>query len=352
MLRGAATALRKRVGGVLLVVMAAWLGAGVPVAGQEVGAGAFSRMGFDARGLALGNAQVADPSADVAPYYNPALLAEASGQRVAASAAALAYDRQLQSLEFTTPLGPTAGAGLSLLHAGVTDIDGRNSDGAHTETLSTDEFALSLSFGNSFADWLSVGAAFTLYQSEIAPEVGPARSIGVDVGLASHVTERIHVALAVSDLLAKYEWNTSSVGGRGTVDRFPVRLRLGGSYTLQDGRLQLMGEVESRLVGRDRQRPGRVVPTTVGPQERSRTESVLLDGLRARLGASYRPVDILTLRGGLGRVGVGGGAGVRPSAGFGVREEVGALDVRLSYGAALEPYVRTLMHLGTLELFL
>lgn len=342
---------RGRAGVVCLFVLVGWA-TGSPSVGQEVGAGAFARMGFDARGVSLGNAQVADPSADVAPYYNPALLASASGQRVSASAALLSYDRQLQSLEFTTPLGPTAGAGLSLVHAGVTGIDGRNADGVHTETLSTDEFALSLSFGNAFAEWLSVGAAFTLYQSEIAPNVDPARGIGVDLAVASHVTERLHLAAAVSDLLAKYEWNTASTGGRGTTDRFPVRVRLGGSYTMQDGRLRVLGEVESRFVGRDRQRPGRVVPTTVGPQQRARTESVLLQGLRARVGARYQPLDVLTIRGGVDRLGVGGTDGLRPSAGFGLRQEVGTLDLRLSYGAALEPYVRSVMHLGTLELFL
>jgi len=341
-------------GRVVIVCVLLLVGASTacPAVGQEVGAGAFARMGFDARGVSLGNAQVADPSADVAPHYNPALLASASGQRVAASAAVLSYDRQLQSLEFTTPLGPTAGAGLSLIHAGVSGIDGRNADGAHTETLSTDEFALSLSFGNAFAEWLSVGAAFTLYQSEIVPNVDPARGIGVDLAVASQVTERLHVAATVSDLLAKYEWKTASTGGRGATDRFPVRLRVGGSYTLHEGRVRLLGEVESRFVGRDRQRPGRVVPTTVGPQQRTRTESVLLHGLRARVGASYQPLDILTLRGGLDRLGVGGTEGVRPSAGFGIRQEVGTLDLRLSYGAALEPYVRSVMHLGTLELFL
>jgi hypothetical protein len=38
--------------------------------------------------------------------------------------------------------------------------------------------------------------------------------------------------------------------------------------------------------------------------------------------------------------------------GFGVRQEVGELDVRLGYAFVLEPYVRTAMHLGTIEVFL
>jgi hypothetical protein len=74
--------------------------------------------------------------------------------------------------------------------------------------------------------------------------------------------------------------------------------------------------------------------------------------MRGRLGAAYRPVDILALRAGLDRIGVDGASGLRPTGGFGLRQSLGELDVRLGYAAALEPYVRTVMHLGTLEVFL
>jgi hypothetical protein len=264
----------------------------------------------------------------------------------------LAYDRQLQSLEFTTPLGPTAGVGLGLIHGGVSDIDGRNADGVHTQTLSTDEFALSLAFGNRFAERVSVGVGFTLYQSDVVPETSPVRGFGIDIGLAYRVTARLKVAGAVTDLLAKYEWDTSSLEGQSRTDRFPVRVLVGGSYTLLDGQVRLLAEAESRFVGRDRQVVDRVVQTSGGPRQETRTESVLLHSFRGRLGATYRPVDILALRAGLDRVGVNGADGLRPSAGFGVRQTVGELNVRLSYAAALEPHVRTVMHLGTIEIFL
>ena len=338
---------------VLVLLVLLWVGGtGTAAYGQEVGAGAFSRLGFDARGVALGNALVASTSSDASPYYNPALLPTASGQRVSGSAALLAYDRQLQSLEFTTPLGPTAGVGLGLIHGGVSDIDGRNADGVRTETLSTDEFALSLSFGNRFGERLSAGVSFTLYQSDVLPEADPVRGFGLGLGLAVEVSSQLKLAARVTDLLAKYEWDTSSLNGNSRTDRFPVRLQMGGSYTLLDGRVELLGEVESRFVGRDRTVVDRVIPTSGGPRQETRTESVLLHGLRGRLGASYRPIDVLALRVGLDRVGVDGVEGLRPSAGFGLRQQLGELDVRLGYAVALEPYVRTAMHLGTIEIFL
>jgi hypothetical protein len=327
-------------------------GAGLSAHGQDVAAGAFSRLGFNARGVALGNALVGTASSDVSPYYNPALLSSATGQRVSGSAALLAYDRQLQSLEFTTPLGPTAGAGLGLIHAGVSGIDGRNAAGDHTETLSTDEFALSLAFGNRFGERLSAGVSFTLYQSDVLPEADPVRGFGLGLGLAYRVSSQVKLAARVTDLLAKYEWDTSSLNGESRTDRFPVRVLVGGSYTLLDGRVELLGELESRFVGRDRTVVDRVIPTSGGPRQETRTESVLLHGLRGRVGASYRPIDILALRVGLDRAGVDGVDGLRPSAGFGLRQQVGELDVRLGYAVALEPYVRTAMHLGTIDIFL
>jgi hypothetical protein len=302
--------------------------------------------------MAMGNALVATSSADVSPYYNPALLPSASGQRVAGSAALMAYDRQLQSLGFTTPLGPTAGVGIGLLHAGVTDIDGRNANGVHTETLSTDEFALSLAFGNRFLDRLSVGVRLTLYQSDVVPESQPVQGFGVDLGMTYRVTPRLKVGGAVTDLLAKYEWDTGAVRGQSRTDQFPVRVLLGGSYEWDALQLRLVGELESRYVRRDRQVVDRVIPTTGGPRREMRTEEYLMHGMQGRLGVEYRPVDILRVRMGLDRIGVQGSSGLRPSGGCGLRQQVGELDLRLSYAAVLEPHVRTLMNVGTLEVFL
>ena len=70
------------------------------------------------------------------------------------------------------------------------------------------------------------------------------------------------------------------------------------------------------------------------------------------MGVSFQLVDILEIRAGLDRIGVEGTSGLRPSAGFGVRQSVGNLDLRIHYAATLEPHVRTVMNTGTVELFL
>jgi hypothetical protein len=197
-----------------------------------------------------------------------------------------------------------------------------------------------------------VGVALTLYQSDVVPEANPVRGFGVDLGVVYQVTSRVRLAGTVSDLLAKYEWNTGSVSGQSRVDHFPVRVQVGGSYILQDGRLRLLAELESRTVKRYRQTIDRIVTTSAGPRREFRTETFRLHSLRGRVGAAYRPMEILSLRAGLDHIGVGGTSGLKPSGGFGLRQQVGELDLRISYAAVLEPYVRTLMNVGTIEIYL
>ena len=336
---------------VVLVLLGASAVGVQPGYGQEVGVGAFSRMGADARGIAMGNALVADATADVSPYYNPALMPNATQERASASAALMAFDRQLQSLEFTTPVGPTAGVGVGLIHGGVGNIDGRNADGERTETLSTDEFAVALSFGNRFLERFSVGVRFTVYQAEVIPDTSPVRGVGVDLGATVRVTSRLKLGGSVNDLLAKYEWNTGSVGGRSSTDHFPVRVLLGGSYEVLLDRLHVVAELESRYQPLDRT-VERVEDTSTGPRTVRRTEEVLLQSFRGRMGIEYRPLDILSMRAGVDRLGVDGIDGLRPGAGFGLRQTIGELGLRVSYGVAVEPHVRTFINMGTIELFL
>lgn len=337
-----------------LLAIGLLLGLGVgSVAAQDVAPGAFARNGFDARGIAMGNALLADLSGNASPYYNPALAPYHSGQNLSASVAFLSMDRELQFLQFATPIRPSAGLAVGLIHAGVSNIDGRDASGYHTETLSTDEFALFLAFGNRFDERLSAGAALKLYRSDLLDTVESPITLGVDAGVTYEVSPALHVGLVVNDLLARYAWDTSSAfeGGRSTTDRFPVRIRVGGMYRLLNDRLHLTAEYESRFT--ERQQRLRV-PTMAGASVSTafETERLVLHGSRFRLGASYRFVDVFTVRGGLNRIGAGDVEGLRPSAGFGVEQPLGNLNVRAAYAVVLEPYVRDGMHLLSLQIFL
>lgn len=329
-----------------------WLG-GAGVAAQDVAPGAFARIGFSARGLATGNALVAERAGDVSPYYNPALAPFSTGQNLSASAAFLTMDRELQFLQFATPIRPSAGVAVGLIHAGVNDIDGRDASGYHTRDYSTDEFALFLAFGNRFGDRIAAGASLKLYRADLLDTLEPPLTLGIDVGVTYAVSESLQLGLVVGDLLAKYSWDTSQAfqGGRSTTAHFPVRVRIGGLYRLLDDRLHLAAEYESRFTPRERRIR---VPSTAGASVGStfETERLLLHGSRMRLGASYQLVDVFTVRAGLNGIGTDDVAGLRPSVGFEVAQPLGNLNVRAAYAVVLEPYVRDGMHLVTLRFFL
>lgn len=339
--------------GVILLVVGAAASLDVREARGQA-AGAFARMGFGARGMAMSNALVADAFADGAPYYNPALSPFATGQSLEATAALLSLDRELQFLQFSTPLEPNAGIAAGLIHAGVSKIDGRDNSGYHTRDYSTDEFAFFLAFGTHLTGRLTAGVGLQLFRADYFDELEPVHSIGIDLGLTYQMTEDLRLGFAVDELLARYSWDTSDLygsAGSTTSDRFPIRLRLGGAYRLMDGRAQVTGEYESRIASSEhRVRSVEIVGDV--PSEVVNSEvSTMYDG-RLRVGLEYRPTNVFAIRGGVDRIGADALEGVTPSAGFMIEQPVGPLSMRGEYAFVLEPYGAGAMHLITLRIFL
>ncbi len=211
-------------------------------------AGVFARMGLDARALALGQALVADVEG-AAAYYNPALAVFTNQPALALSTALMALDRELQSAQLATRMPPRAGIAVVLRHAGVRNIDGRDASGYHTQTYSTDEYTLLVAFGTQVSDRLTLGLGLQFFRADLFEGLRPVQSIGLDVGVLYRVSETLHLGLAVDDLLARYTWNSADLygpqQGSTTSDRFPVRVRLGASWTAPAGRLRLLGEYEA-----------------------------------------------------------------------------------------------------------
>ena len=317
-------------------------------------AGAFSRMGFGARGVAMSNALVADASGQASPYYNPALAPFIPQQSLDVSAALMTLDRELQFLQFATPLRPRAGIAVGLIHASVSDIDGRDGSGYHTQNFSTDEYALFMAFGVRVSRRVTVGFGLQFFRADYFEGLDPVNSIGLDLGLNVEVTEAFRLGLAVDDVLARYSWDTSGLlgsSGRSTSDRFPTRLRLGGAYYLMGRQLLLTAEYESRFTSSEvPTREVRLIGDT--PREVSVSERLMLHESRLRFGAEYKPLAVFAVRGGLDRLAGDDFGGVRPSAGFMVEQALGSLVARAEYAFVLEPYALGTMHLVTLRFFL
>ncbi len=323
-------------------------------AGQaQAQAGVFSRIGFGARGIAMGGGLVAETSGWTSPYYNPALAVFTPQQNIEASAALLNQDRELQFLQLSTPLPPRAGVAVGLIHAAVTGIDGRDASGYHTGELRTDEFDFFLAFGLRASDKLAVGLGMQVFRNELFDDLKPVLAIGVDAGAVYRLSDALHLGIAIEDLLARYTYDTSRIygqGGKSTTDNFPVRFRVGGAYNR--GPLLLTAEYEGGVTRREfatrasELRGGQIVYVTT-------TTPYTEGGQKLRVGAEYQLAAPFVVRGGVDGFGADGvGGALRPSLGFGIEQAAGPLVLRGGYAFVLEPYSTGAMHLITVQVLL
>ncbi len=322
----------------------------VDVSAQSVGA--FTRIGFGARGIGVGNAGVADRSGNSSAFYNPALAPFSRGQHLEVAAAFMRFDRQLQHLQFGSPL-ERAGIAAGLLHAGVSSIDGRDTNGFHTGDLSTDEFAFFLGFGLRLSERVSAGINLQLFRSDLLDGLGAATSVGIDLGFSAAITPDLSLGIVLDDLLAKYDWDTSGIvtGGGSTTDRFPTRLRLGAAYELAGGRARVLAELESRVSRLDFRRTGVEVIGDV-PLQTTDERRLDLQSTYFRFGGEYVIHDQMTLRAGVDRISSEGLGEIRPGAGFSIEQDIGSLKAGFEYVFQLEPYAVGTFHMLALRLFL
>jgi hypothetical protein len=280
--------------------------------------GSFSRMGFGARGMGMGNALTAVSSPEPTSYYNPAVPSFAAGRFATATYGFLSLDRRLGFLNFTQSIHPTAGLSAGIIYAGVHNIDGRDSDGEHTEDYSTSEYQFFLAFSNKFADRLSIGIAAKLYYYDLF-QGATSTTVGVDIGALYRVTESLTVGAVVQDIDAKYRWDTSSLygtSGAATTEQFPLLARAGLAYVLPNG----LGTVAIDI-------------------ERNNQGTTLI-----RAGAEVTVLEYLTVRGGIDRMQTTKNEnGVKPSLGFTIQKGFDGLSPSISYAYVFEPFSTSAM---------
>lgn len=334
----------------LLVLLAVLFAAADAVQAQTPGA--FARMGFGARGIAMGGGLAADVFGPTSPYYNPALAPMATAQHVDAAAAFLSLDRELQHAQFAFPMPPTAGGAIGILRAGVSGIDGRDASGYPTAELSTEETLIFTAFGVRMGQRITSGFGLRFYRADLLDGLDAPVALGLSAGLTARLSERLAVGLAVDDLLARYAWDTSiALGGRGgqSTDRFPTRFRLGGAYQLAGGSGLLVAEVEAQA------QPVEVRRATTRelggqPQLVLETERRTFATFQGRVGGEAWLAESFAVRAGVDHLGVDGLAGISPAAGFAFRQQLGELGFRADYTAALEPHGLGVMHVVAIRL--
>ncbi len=285
--------------------------------GQDTAPGAFSRMGFGARGIGFGNAAIAVPWVNHGSYYNPASIAFVVIPKVEATLGVLSLDRRLNYLHFTTRIPPSAGFSISAINAGVSRIDGRNRDGVHTEFLSTSENLFMFAFASQFSPRFSGGLAFKLYYYNLHEGMS-STTLGFDVGLLYRYNESFSFGLSIKDIKSQYKWDSSGLyeqSGRSTTDSFPLMVQAGIAYLSSDKTLLLgiQGEYSKEL------------------------------DLIVRLGAEAYLTEHLTLRGGIDRFHEMNTT--KPALGLSIMYPLKNMLPSINYTLVFEPYAPASMHL-------
>jgi len=279
-------------------------------------AGAPMRMGFGARGMAMGNAMTAVISGDVQSYYNPEPTA-------IATYGVLSLDRRLNYLSYTKNLKPNAGFSLSIMNAGVGNIDGRDRDGIHTETYSTSENAFSLSFGLRPAPKFAFGVtAKILYYSLF--EGMKSTTAGIDVGVIYLLSQTVTLGAVVQDINSKYKWDSSILYGQlgnSSSDYFPLRKRIGVSWMPTDYPIIVSGEFES-----------------IG------------SAVYIRVGSEVKVYDGVYIRGGIDQLAMNADLPAKPAIGISLQTKVANWTPSFDYAYVFEPYSPSGIHILSLAL--
>jgi len=194
-------------------------------------AGSFLRIGTSARSMAMGGGFTAVLDRGFPGYFNPAGVSIIESRQLAFMHHALSLDRQLTITAFSTPLPPNGGLGIGWVYAGVKNIDGRNSAGEKTSTMSVGENAFYFSFAQKLKPWLAVGINVKWFyqQLPVNKDKLSGKGTGFDIGVILTPQKFIPIALVVQDINAGYQWNTTELFEAGNTykDAFPMQIRLG-----------------------------------------------------------------------------------------------------------------------------
>ena len=286
-------------------------------------AGAFSRLGFGARGMGMSNAMTAVTTSDLAGYYNPAVTPFQTTRTAMLTYGALSLDRTFNTLVYTQTVGPTAGISLSVINAGMRDIDGRDGDGFHTETMSIFENQFALSFGMRPSKYVAIGITPKIYYSKLYKDVTTS-TFGLDFGVIIFLTDRFTLGATARDVMSKYKWDTSTLYGQAggpITDKFPTLNILGVSYAVGDKLGIVSAEIESSNKS-----------TTI-----------------VRMGAEVNLIEAFTVRAGIDHWNLDDARQAAPTFGFTLRTSMGTMKPAVHYAYVIEPYNYFAMHIISLS---
>ncbi len=288
-------------------------------------AGVPFRIGMSARGISLGNALSAVIDSTSTGYYNPALLPFNRNPNILLSFGILSLNRSYNVAGFSRFVHPNAGFSFFIINTGVSNIDGRDYNGNHTENLSTSENLFGFAFGIQPSPKLSMGFSVKLFYYKLYQSIN-SKTIGFDIGTLYRLSNNISFAVVVQDINSKYKWDSSKLyglEGKTYFDRFPLRKKLAASYFSNDYSFLLTAEYE--ILGSE-------------PFFRS--------------GIEYKPIDFLSLSAGIDEVSFSKSFLPRPSFGISFHTSILSSLTHFQYAYCIERYSPQNIHFLSLIVLL
>lgn len=295
--------------------------------------GSFSRMGFGARGIGMGNAMGAVTEGNLVSYYNPAVSVFQNDNSFQTGFTFLSLDRHLNFLNFTKRFDfgfsktdssanktqRSAGISIGVIQSGVSKIDGRDGDDFKTGDLSANEYLFFVGLSNRFSQKVSVGLAVKFYYNNLYEKV-TSTAVGLDIGAIYRYNDCLNFSFSLSDLNSKYKWDTSPIYGQdgaNTENVFPLMKKFGVSYNFKDIKLLTSAEFEI-----------------------SNADSKVV-----RLGAEYNIYDKLLIRAGLDQWDLGNAdRAAMPACGLSYTSNVSGLLIGFDYAFQAENYSASSRH--------
>jgi hypothetical protein len=295
---------------------------------MAVGPGAFSRIGFGARGIGFGNALSSITEGELVSYYNPAITPFQDKNSFQAGYSFLSLDRALNFLSYSRKFDfysasdsltqnrkprTTAGLSVGIINSGVTNIDGRDNNGISTGELSTSENQFFMGLAARISDKISLGLNIKYYYYKLYEEIN-STSLGFDIGALYRLNDNFNISLVITDLNSAYKWDTSPIYGQEgitTEDKFPNLRKIGLSY--RNKNIGILGAIE---------------------YENSNAQTNVL-----RAGVEYNIYDQLYIRGGVDQFNLDNlDWPVVPSLGFSYFKAFDSLVVGVEYAFQYEQY--------------
>jgi hypothetical protein len=314
--------------------LALLFGSGAFAQDFRIYAGEFMQLGVGARSLALGSAAIAYVNDASVGYWNPAGLANinypsVTGMHESRFAGAVEYD----VVAVAAPLGALYGAGLTIVHTGITDIkDTRGAlvdnngngkfdqgdflDYNRVSSFGNYDWGILLSLGRQGDSTFSYGSTLKLLFRKLDPQ-NSATGVGIDIGVRYRLTKEFTLAAVGQDITT-----TILAYSSDTKELVAPTLKVGGAYVWD-----IAGDSSHKIM-----------PTA--------DINLHLDGrgVGFNVGAEYQLAEVLALRGGYDNIGrVTFGAGIKlpkllvdyAFVGFSSIEELGDLH-RISFSLTLE----------------